>query len=100
MQKIVKKFVTEHGLACGEKIRFMDLVSEVGELGKEIIKGTDYGKVAYTSTQNVKSEVGDCLFSLLALCCELDIDANEALTDSMLKYRKRFEDKADIGSGR
>ena len=47
----------------------------VGELGKEILKGSDYGKTACRNTENAEEELGDCLFSLLALACEMNIDA-------------------------
>ena len=40
MQKIVKEFLDNHNLYCGETIRYIDLSSEIGELGKEIIKST------------------------------------------------------------
>lgn len=77
----------------------MDLVSEVGELGKEIIKGCNYGKQEYTNTPNIESELGDCLFSLLALCHEMGIDADNALNTALTKYKKRFNSKGEIGSG-
>ena len=44
--------------------------------------------------------MGDCLFSLLALCGELGIDAREALEGALKKYSERFAEKADVGSGR
>ena len=38
MQEIVENFIKKYNLSCGEKIRYIDLVSEIGELGKEISK--------------------------------------------------------------
>ena len=99
MKKMVAEFIEEYHLDCGEKIRYMDLVSEVGELGKEIIKGCNYGKQEYTNTPNIESELGDCLFSLLALCHEMGIDADNALNTALTKYKKRFNSKGEIGSG-
>lgn len=45
-------------------------------------------------------EMGDCLFSLLSLCCALDIDAETALNIALSKYQLRFEQKGAIGSDR
>lgn len=99
MQKIVIEFIKKYDLHCDQKIRYMDLVSEVGELGKEIIKGCAYGKQEPTNTPNTESELGDCLFSLLALCHQMDIDATNALNTALAKYEKRFKSKGEISSG-
>lgn len=100
MQQKVEQFVAQFGLECGAQIRFMDLVSEVGELGKEIVKGSNYGREPYENTPAAADEAGDCLFSLLALCAELGIDAQTALEGALAKYRRRMEKKGDAGSGR
>ena len=98
MQKLVKDFISKYDLHTNEQIRYIDLVSEIGELGKEIIKGVDYGKKEYKHTFDVSGELGDCLFSLIALCCEMNLDAQEVLQQAMSKYEIRFERKGSIGS--
>ena len=98
MQKSVEKFIKEYNLATTVEARFIDLVSEVGELGKEILKGNDYGKTPHKNSAKLSDEIGDCLFSLLALCCESGVDAEDALKGVLEKYRKRFASKGDIGS--
>lgn len=100
MQEKVRRFVKEYNLECSESIRYMDLVSEVGELGKEIIKSTDYGSKSYKNTEEATEEMGDCIFSMMALCCEMGIDAEGALEQAINKYQIRFSDKGNIGSGR
>ena len=100
MQKRVKTFVDQFDLSCSAQMRYIDLVSEVGELGKEIIKGSNYGKEPCRAVIQTEEEIGDCLFSLLALCCELDIDAKTALDCAMKKYETRFAAKGSIDSGR
>ena len=42
-QKRVKDFMGEQGLSFSPEARMLDLVSEVGELAKEVLKGSDYG---------------------------------------------------------
>ena len=98
MQNKVKRFLDEYDLHCSKEIRYMDLVSEVGELGKEIISGSEYGRISYSNTEALAEEVGDTLFSLLSLCCELEVDAKEALDLALIKYQNRFAEKGFIDS--
>ena len=98
MQKTVADFISKYQLHSDEITRYIDLTSEVGELGKEIIKSTNYGKKDFAKSNHIADEIGDCIFSLLALCSALGIDAEEALSASLLKYETRFTQKGDIGS--
>ena len=47
MQDTVERHMRRYGLSGNAEIRYIDLVSEVGELGKEILKTVDYGKERY-----------------------------------------------------
>lgn len=103
MQRIVEEYMKRYGLTSHEEIRYIDLVSEVGELGKEILKSSDYGSKSLTAGpqevgHNAKMEMGDCLFSLLALCCGMGIDAREALEAALAKYERRYLTGSRIGS--
>jgi len=98
MQKTVDDFLNRYNLHTDIVSRFIDVVSEIGELGKEILTGSNYGKKNLDSNTLLKNEIGDCLFSLLALCCEAKISAGEALRDALKKYETRFEQKQSIGS--
>lgn len=40
-------FLDEYKLRCGITERYIGLSSEVGELGKELLKATDYGKSCF-----------------------------------------------------
>ena len=100
MQKKVEDFLTVNQLHCGEVTRYLDLVSEICEVGKELIKGSDYGSKPYQQTEALQEELGDCLFSLLALCCEANVNAEEALQAVLQKYEERITRKGDAGSGR
>lgn len=99
MQKSVADFINKYQLHTTNSIRYIDLVTEIGELGKEIIKSSEYGKKNIEKTPQIADELGDCLFSLLALCHEMDIDAQSILQKSLSKYESRFAQKGDIGSG-
>ena len=99
VQNLVAGFINKYSLQTSAEIRYIDLISEIGELGKEIIKSTNYGKNDFNKTPALTNEIGDCLFSLLALFHELNINADEALQKSISKYELRFTQKGDISSG-
>ena len=91
----VYDFLDEYKLRCGITERYIDLSSEVG---KELLKATDYGKVDFRMTADTEQELGDCLFSLIALSRELGIDPAAALDSTLAKYKRRFDAKGRIGS--
>jgi len=99
MQATVKEFVEKYKLQSDIKTRYIDLVSELGEFGKEILVSSKYGKEKLEVNAQMLDEIGDCLFSILALCCEMGIDADEALAKALRKYEMRFECRGDVGSG-
>ena len=100
MQSKVKKLIEKYGLFVGVGPRYIDLVSETGELGKEILKSCDYDRAEFNATESFEEELGDCLFSLLALADAAEIDADTALDRVLVKYERRFAAKGDVGSGR
>ena len=99
MQNLADEFIDKYQLQTDAATRYIDLVSEIGELGKTIVTSTNYGKKDFEITAQMLDEAGDCLFSLLVLCSELKIDANEALVKSLAKYESRFERKGSVSSG-
>lgn len=98
LQKLVAEMVKRHNLETTPELRYVDLTSEVGEMGKELLKGTDYGKSEFKKTDNLESEIGDTLFSLTCIANSLDINLQTALLNVMKKYQKRFSEKGSIGS--
>jgi len=98
IQEKIKKFCKDKNLDSTLEIKVLDLVSEVGEVSKEIIKGTNYGKKDFKITENTESEIGDVLFSLITIANQLDVDLEIALEKVLEKYQKRFEIKKEIRS--
>jgi len=97
-QDRVAAFVAEHGLATDLAHRVLDLESEVGEVAKEVATSTDYGSDP-DAAAIASDELGDALFALLALAETADIDAGDALDESLSKYKARIESTGDAGSG-
>lgn len=79
-------------------IRYIDLVSEVGELGKEILLASNYGTQKEKYTDNFSLEIGDVFFSLLCICESQRINLNESFSQVLDKYKARYKSKEDIGS--
>lgn len=100
IQEEVNEIIKKYDLESSTEIRFIDLVSETGELGKEILKGNNYGKKEFSKTDNLQSEIGDVLFSLICIANGLNIDLKAALDGVITKYNARFSEKGNIGSGR
>lgn len=99
IQDKVSRFSKEKGIDSSVNIRIIDLASEVGELSKEVLKGTDYGSKQFEKTEQWESEVGDVLFSLICLANETNTDLETCLDYVLDRYEKRFVEKGDLGSG-
>lgn len=97
-QEQVAAFLDEHDLDGTAAFRVLDLAAEVGEIAADAAKSAEYG-TAPDQLSVAEDEIGDALFSLLAVCEALDIDAGAALATAMDKYRDRFADTGQVGSG-
>ena len=97
VQDKVKNFCEQHNLSTTSEARFLDIVSELGELAKEILLQSDYGKKTIDHSGRLEEEVGDTMFSLIALSNSFDIDMEVALDKVLKKYELRAHN-GSIGS--
>ncbi len=98
IQRRVLEFSEKYNIEINPELRYIDLVSEIGELGKEILKGNNYGEQELIKTENLESEIGDSIFSLLCIANSFDIDVQKCLENVLEKYEQRFEEKGNISS--
>ena len=91
LQELVRSFCSEYEMDSSAENRFIDLTSELGEVGKEILKKTGYGKKTFVKTKEFALEMGDLYFSFLALANACDIDVEQALLEVLEKYRRRLK---------
>lgn len=98
-QQQVAQFVADHGLEAGIESRLLDLTSEVGELAKEALKITRYGRKPFFPNDEWEAELADCFFSLLCVANLTGVDLDEALERALDKYEDRLERRGDAGSG-
>lgn len=97
IQEKVKNFCEEHKLESPPEHGVLDTMSELGEVAKEILKMSDYGKKPIELGREIKAEMGDVFYSLVNLANSLEIDLEEALEIALQKYSKRLE-KGSPGS--
>ena len=67
LQDKVENFCEQHNLSKSVEARFLDVVSELGELAKEILLNSNYGKKTIENSERLEEEIGDTIFSLIAL---------------------------------
>lgn len=97
LQEKIKKFITDNKMEAPVEYRVLDTVSELGEVAKEILIMSDYGKQPIKYREEFKSELGDVVFSLVAVANALDIDLEQAVDEALSKYEKRLA-KGSAGS--
>ncbi|MGB3635550.1 MAG: MazG nucleotide pyrophosphohydrolase domain-containing protein [Rubrobacteraceae bacterium] len=67
----------------------MDLPSEVGELSKEYLKDTNYGREPFDGpSDSWQDELGDVLFSLACLANSTGVNLEVALREALDKYER------------
>jgi len=98
MQQKIKEFCKKHDLNHKPEHCALDLASEVGEVCKELLKMSDYGRKTLKFKQEVSEELGDALYSLITLANSLNVDLEEALKKVLKKYEKRLKEKGNAGS--
>ena len=96
-QQRVAAFLDDSGLHAPPAYRLLDLTAEIGEIAADAAKSSDYG--ADPEALSVRrDELGDALFSLLALAEELDMEADVALEEALDKYESRIDADGTPGS--
>ncbi len=90
LQQQVRDFVNKNNLDSPTEFRVLDLVSETGEVAKEILKMTNYGNTDLKINDEVKLELGDVLYSLIVVANKLNVNLDEALQFVLQKYEKRL----------
>ena len=98
LQRTVARVTERHDLQHDIETHALDLVAEVGELAKEILLATDYGRRPASFRRELANEIGDVLYSLLALAEACGVDAEEALGASLSKYARRLMDGGEASS--
>ncbi len=91
LQKRVKKFCEDNDMESPVEHRVLDTISELGEVSKEILKMSNYGRKPFECNKEIKVELGDTLYSLITVANSLNIDLEDALKMVLEKYEKRLK---------
>jgi len=97
-QNKVAEFVNANGLVSDPVHITLDLVSELGEIAKEISKGSAYGKKKLVLPAEFSEEIGDVLFALINLGNSAHVDLDDALQSTIAKMDARIKSKGHPGS--
>jgi NTP pyrophosphatase (non-canonical NTP hydrolase) len=98
-QRIVASFVEVAGIEAPVEARLLDLASEVGELSKEALEATNYGRDPFHPSDGWAGELGDVLFVLVCLANSTGAELEAALKGALGKYRERLALWDDAGPG-
>ena len=98
LQQQVKDFCQRRQLDAPLEFRMLDLISELGETAKEILKMSDYGRRKFQIRPEFSGELGDVFFSLIIVANLCNIDLEEALHQTVTKYEHRLQHKGNPGS--
>ena len=99
-QQAVAHFVGAHALEAPPAIRLLDLVSEAGEVAKELLAGTRYGREEFRPGAAWAEELADLFFALVCVANSTDVNLEVALDDALTRYAARLAERGDAGSGR
>lgn len=99
-QTKVAYFVSSYNLSAPPAARLLDLLSELGEVAKETLKASDYGKSRFEPTPEWVDELGDAFFSMIDLANQTNVNLESCLEATLTKYAARMEARGDAGSGR
>ncbi len=91
VQRNIGLFVEENDLEASVQTRLLDLISETGELSKEMLKATNYGRQTFRAREEWTDELADVLFSLVCLANSTGVDLETALQGALSKYEKRLD---------
>jgi NTP pyrophosphatase (non-canonical NTP hydrolase) len=99
-QEQAAEFAEKQNLTHPPGVYALDLMSEVGEVAKEILRATGYGERPFTPppSPNLALELGDTLYSLCQLASSAGIDLDTAFALTLEKYRQRLRDSGHISS--
>lgn len=99
-QQDAANFAKKHNLSHSPSVYALDLMSELGEVAKEILHASNYGKLPNPQfDEKIAGELGDVLYTLCLLGTAVNVNLEEALTQTLQKYEARWQEKGHIGSG-
>lgn len=91
LQEKVRNFCKQNDMESPIEHRVLDTVSEIGEVAKEVLKMSDYGRKPSEYREELESELGDVLYSIITIANTFDIDLEKSLNSTLEKYDRRLK---------
>jgi NTP pyrophosphatase (non-canonical NTP hydrolase) len=91
LQAKVKRFCRKYNLNSPVEHRVLDTMSELGEVAKEVLLMSDYGRRPFKYRKEIKEEIGDLFFSLITIANFFNVNLEEALNMVLEKYKRRLK---------
>jgi len=95
-QQKVKEFVQKHNLTSGIEGKILMLTHEVGEIAKEGLKMSNYGKKVIDPAQptgKMALELGEILYCVADMANALNIDLEEAFELALDHFASKQQPK-------
>ncbi len=92
------EFTQKRNLQRPTSVYALDVISEMGEVAKEILLATDYGARQPQFGPDLEAELGDLLYSVCMLASSSGVDLESAFSMSLDKYNRRWQATANLGS--
>ncbi len=88
----LKEFIAQYHLETQPAFSLLDIMSELGEVAKELLKATDYGRrPGSANAERMREEIGDLMFAVAYLSTLYDVDPEAAMWDSVRKFERRLQ---------
>ena len=97
-QQQAAELAEKYDLKHSPEVHALDLLSELGEVAKELLLATNYGTKSAEFSADLSGELGDLLYSVCMLAVSAEIDLDNAFAETLQKYHKRFAQKGHTGS--
>lgn len=97
-QQQANDLAQRYNLHHAAAVHTLDLLSELGEVAKELLKATHYGSTEPQFHPEIADELGDVLYSLCLLATATGVDLDKAFHSTLQKYEHRWQTKGHIGS--
>jgi len=90
----LRAFVARHDLHTAPEWSLLDVLAELGELSRALLKETHFGRDAAPLPPAIAHEkIGDVMFALAYLSTLYDVDPEAALWDSVRRFEEKLENK-------
>ena len=92
------EFALQHNLDRPAGVYALDVMSELGEVVKEILLATNYGSQTPQFRDELSAEMGDLLYSVCLLASASGINLEKAFTATLEKYKMRWDSAMNLDS--